>query len=174
MESNHLNWSYFKQNRSYLMQNTFLIFRGPPSYKTFSDFSENMIVLATQLCLTLCHSMGCSWSGSSVHGIPRQEQWSGLSFPSPGDFTNPGIRPGSPPLQGDSLPSEPPHVVPLTFLYFFFKGFYGASKLAILVTLISRKGNPARICENDCFSYHVNTMSLEVLSSVLSLTSEYQ
>ena len=38
----------------------------------------------------------------------RQEYWSGLPFPSPGDLTNPGIKPGSPTLRGDALSSEPP------------------------------------------------------------------
>ena len=38
----------------------------------------------------------------------RQEYWSGLPFPSPGDFPNTGIKPGSPALQADSLLSEPP------------------------------------------------------------------
>ena len=38
----------------------------------------------------------------------RQECWSGLPFPSPGDLPNPGIEPGSPALQADALPSEPP------------------------------------------------------------------
>ena len=37
----------------------------------------------------------------------RQEYWSGLPFPSPGDLPNPGIEPGSPTLQADTLPSEP-------------------------------------------------------------------
>ena len=41
-------------------------------------------------------------------GFSRQEYWSGLPFPSPGDLTDPGIEPGSPALQADSLPSEPP------------------------------------------------------------------
>ena len=36
----------------------------------------------------------------------RQGYWSGLSFPFPGDLPNPGIEPGSPALQADSLPSE--------------------------------------------------------------------
>ena len=40
----------------------------------------------------------------------RQEYWSGLPFPSPGDLPNPGIEPGPPSLQADTLPSEPPHV----------------------------------------------------------------
>ena len=38
----------------------------------------------------------------------RQEHWSGLPCPSPGDLPNPGIEPGSPALQADSSPSEPP------------------------------------------------------------------
>ena len=38
----------------------------------------------------------------------RQEYWSGLPFPSPGDLPNPGIEPGSHALQADALPSEPP------------------------------------------------------------------
>ena len=38
----------------------------------------------------------------------RQEYWSGVPFPSPGDLPNRGIKPGSPTLQGDTLPSEPP------------------------------------------------------------------
>ena len=37
----------------------------------------------------------------------RQEYWSGLPFPSPGDLADPGIEPWSPALQADSLPSEP-------------------------------------------------------------------
>ena len=37
----------------------------------------------------------------------RQEYWSGLPFPSPGDLPNPGIEPWSPTLQADALPSEP-------------------------------------------------------------------
>ena len=52
--------------------------------------------------------MYCSLPGSSVHGIIRQEYWSGLPFPSPGDLPDPGIEPGSPTLQVDSLPNELP------------------------------------------------------------------
>ena len=39
-------------------------------------------------------------------GFSRQEYWSGLPFPSPGDIPNPGAEPGSPELQADSLPSH--------------------------------------------------------------------
>ena len=41
-------------------------------------------------------------------GFSRQEHWSGLPFPSPGDLPDPGIKPMSPVFQADSLPSEPP------------------------------------------------------------------
>ena len=41
-------------------------------------------------------------------GFSRQEYWSGLPFPSPGDLPKPGIEPRSPTLQADALTSEPP------------------------------------------------------------------
>ena len=50
----------------------------------------------------------CSLPGSSVRGILQQEYWSGVPFLFPGDRPNPGIEPGSPSLQADALPSEPP------------------------------------------------------------------
>ena len=40
--------------------------------------------------------------------FPRQEYWSSLPFPSPGDLPDPGIEPRSPALQADSLLTEPP------------------------------------------------------------------
>ena len=41
-------------------------------------------------------------------GFSRQEYWSGLPFPSPGDLPDPGIEPRSPALEADALASEPP------------------------------------------------------------------
>ena len=41
-------------------------------------------------------------------GFSRQEYWSGLPFPSPGDLPDPGIEPRSPAFQADALTSEPP------------------------------------------------------------------
>ena len=38
----------------------------------------------------------------------KQEYWSGLPYPSPGDLPNPGIEPGYPTLQAGALPPEPP------------------------------------------------------------------
>ena len=46
----------------------------------------------------------------------RQEYWSGLPFPSPGDLPNPRIEPGSPALQTDALPSEA-HIYIYTHIY---------------------------------------------------------
>ena len=48
--------------------------------------------------------------GSSVHGILQARILSGLPFHSPGDLLDPGIEPGSPALQVDSLLSEPPGI----------------------------------------------------------------
>ena len=61
-----------------------------------------------QSCLTLCDPMDCSPQGSLSIGFPRQEYWTGLPFPYPGDFPDPGIKPGSPALWADVLLSEPP------------------------------------------------------------------
>ena len=41
----------------------------------------------------------------------RQDYWSGLPFPSPGDLPDPGIKHTSPALQVDSLQSEPPRTI---------------------------------------------------------------
>ena len=70
-------------------------------------------VTVAQLCPTLCDPMDCSPPGFSVHGILQQEYWSGLPFPFPEDLPDPGIEPGSPALQADSLPSEPQGMKPI-------------------------------------------------------------
>ena len=61
-------------------------------------------VSLTQSCLTLLQPMNCSCQAPLSMGISRQEYWSGLPFPSPGDLPNPGIKPESPALQADYLP----------------------------------------------------------------------
>ena len=47
-------------------------------------------------------------------GFSRQEYWSGLPFPSPGDLPNPGIKPRSPALQADTLILE--QIVPFSLI----------------------------------------------------------
>ena len=49
-------------------------------------------------------------------GFPRQEYWSGLPFPSPGDLLDPGMKPRSPAVQADSLPFKPPGNYMLPFV----------------------------------------------------------
>ena len=49
-----------------------------------------------------------AYQASLSIGFSRQEYWSGLPLPSPGDLPNPGIEPGSPTLEADALTSEPP------------------------------------------------------------------
>ena len=56
------------------------------------------------------------YQAPSSMGFSRQECWSGLPFPSPGDLPDPGIKPGSPTLQADALPSEPPGKVELLII----------------------------------------------------------
>ena len=58
--------------------------------------------------LSDCDPMECSLLGSSVMGFSRQEYGRGLPFPLPGVRPSPGIKPGYPALQADSLTSEPP------------------------------------------------------------------
>ena len=57
-----------------------------------------------------------AYQASPSMGFSRQEYWSGLPFPSPGDLPDPGIEPGSLALEEDALTSEPPgkvRVVPI-------------------------------------------------------------
>ena len=60
----------------------------------------------------MSESLATPWTvvhqASPTMGFPRQEYWSELSFPFPGDIPDPGIKPQSPALQADSLLSEPP------------------------------------------------------------------
>ena len=49
-----------------------------------------------------------AYQASLSMGFSRQEYWSGLPFPFPGDLPDAGIEPGSPALQADALPFEPP------------------------------------------------------------------
>ena len=57
----------------------------------------------TESCPTLCDPMDCGPPGSSVPGILRQEYWSGLPCPPPGDLPNLGMEPSSLALQANSL-----------------------------------------------------------------------
>ena len=64
----------------------------------------------------------------------RQMCWSGLSFPSPADLPDPGIEPGSPALQADSLPSELPGN-PQIFVFFFLENVLNVVKCFFYISL---------------------------------------
>ena len=70
----------------------------------FSDVYKKVylgtIVLVAQSCPALCDPMNCSLPGPLSMGFSRQEHWSGFSFPSPGDLSDPRIKLGSPALAG--------------------------------------------------------------------------
>ena len=71
-----------------------------------THLSETCGGLIAKLCLTLNDPMDCSSLGSSVHGILQARILEWVAICSPGDLPDPGINPGSPALQADSLPTE--------------------------------------------------------------------
>ena len=75
-----------------------------------SVFMELIFLLSCVSGSVMSNSFESSWTVANQAplsmGLSGQEYWSGLPFPTPGDLPNPGIKPGSPALQADSLPSE--------------------------------------------------------------------
>ena len=85
--------------------------KGKTSTGWKEDYSRNVLCalcLVVQSCPTLCNPMDCSGQALLTMGFSRPEYWSGLPCLPPGDLPNPGIKPRSPELQADSLPSEQP------------------------------------------------------------------
>ena len=74
--------------------------------------NENEIVLVCVcVSLSVVFDSAMPWvahQGPLSMGFFRQEYWSGLPSPPPGDLPNPGIEPRFPAMKADSLPSEPP------------------------------------------------------------------
>ena len=65
------------------------------------------VCLVAQACPTLCNPWTVAYEAPLSMEFSRQEFWSGFPCPPPGNLPNPGIKPRSPSLQADSLPSEP-------------------------------------------------------------------
>ena len=84
--------------------------------KIHMDNENISYFLEFNLCVCVCLAMSDYLQPHGLHptrllcpwGFSRQEYWSGLPCPPPGDLPNPGIDPRSPALQVASLPSEPP------------------------------------------------------------------
>ena len=69
-------------------------------WTNLDDIMQNEIKKVKSLSHVQLFSTPCivDYQASPSMGFPRQENWSGLTFPSPGDLPNPGIEPGSPAL----------------------------------------------------------------------------
>ena len=73
-----------------------------------TEGAKHLKGLVTQSCRLFATPWIAAHQDPLSTEFSRQEYWSGLPFPSPGDLSDPGIEPGSPTVQADSLPSEPP------------------------------------------------------------------
>ena len=72
---------------------------------------DRTVCSVAQLCPPLCDPIDCSPPAFSVHGVFKQEYWSRLPFPTPGDLPGQGIEPTflvSPALAGEFLTTVPP------------------------------------------------------------------
>ena len=70
-----------------------------------------MCMCACSVASNSLQPLDCTLPGSSVMGFSRQEYWSGLPFPTPGDLPDPGIEPVSllsPALAGGFFTTAPP------------------------------------------------------------------
>ena len=95
LSTNSLNSNYVKVQLHLLCGLSFAYNNSEPDVKSLSR---------VRLFVT---PVDCRLPGSSSTGFSRQGYCSGLPFPSPRIFPDPGIEPGSPALQADALPSEP-------------------------------------------------------------------
>ena len=76
-------------------------------YSIYTRYYICPACMLTQSCPTLCNSMNYSLPGSSVHGIFQARILEWVAIPSPENLPNSRIKPASPALQADFLPSEP-------------------------------------------------------------------
>ena len=107
-----------------LLQWIFLTQGSNPFLFSFFWIKANTIASQSEVaqsCLTLCDPWTVAHQAPPSMGFSRQEYWSGLPFPSPGDLPNPGIESRFPALQADALTSEPPGKQPKTYLKHTFK-----------------------------------------------------
>ena len=93
---------------------------SPKRPRPLSLFPIKMVMMKS---LSHVQLFATSWTvadqASPFMGFSRQEYWSGLPFPSPGDLSHPGMEQRSPALKADALPSKPPGIS-FYFLPFFF------------------------------------------------------
>ena len=91
--------------------------------------------LSNCVCSVMFDSFVSPWT--IAHQVPlsmefsRQENWSGLPFPSPGDLPNTGIEPRSPALQADCLLTEPQGKLPLDCLICLLRNLYAGQEASV-------------------------------------------
>ena len=98
------SWTQLSDSTTTTYNSNFMLFTS----EHVDLYSLKVKVLVTQLYLTLCNPMDCNLPGSSIQGIFQARTLEWVAFPSPWDLPKPRIKPRSPALQADSLPSEPP------------------------------------------------------------------
>ena len=81
---------------------------GGPWGRTVWEGVELRVLCAALSCVRLFVTPWPAALQAPLSMGTLQEYWSGLLFPSPGQLPDPGIEPGSPALQEDSLPAKPP------------------------------------------------------------------
>ena len=91
----------------------------------------------------------------------RQEYWSGLSFSSPGDLSDPRLEPRSPALQADALPSEPPGKPPV-FIQFSPRSTHRCLERETCLTLSVQFSSVAQLCPTLCDPMNCRTPGLPV------------
>ena len=84
-----------------LWDNAWRIFEYPQRYGVCVPSCFSLVRLYAILWTVACQA-------PPIMGFSNQEYWSGLPYPPPGDLPDPGIKPISPALQADSLPSKVP------------------------------------------------------------------
>ena len=104
---------FFRNTKAFnyiILTNIMYMKKNDSWFSTFSNISGISVYTYKVKSLSRVRLFATPWtvahSAPPSMGFSRQEYWSGLPFPSPGDLPNPGIEPGSPALQADALTAE--------------------------------------------------------------------
>ena len=114
--SNYISWLLWARNENIQVEQTAPIMHWKNWWTLFYFWWTLKNTFTQPLCLLSSFNrvqlFGTPWTEARQAPLSmafsRQEYWSGLPCPPPGALPHPGIKPGSPALQADSLPSEPP------------------------------------------------------------------
>ena len=130
------------------------------------SFGFNNVCVHAQLCPTLCNPWTETYESPLSMEFPRQEYWSGLPFPPPGDLLDPGVEPtspGSPTLAGRFFTTEPPGK---SFLIICLNGYLWLVAMTLdssAISIVLQLGfNPVR---NMLCTFYVSTSALSLASS---------